>query len=119
MSKKTSPEKIPPAPPIQEGTQPEPPGKTVFVCGSKFSKAFSLQAAQDFRAGRVKGAGQIVLPDGQIIKAGPTYETTTSPGLMEMLKAGVLQASIFGKLSKGGGKVCPEQKDLSTIPQPQ
>ena len=105
MSKKpTQSGKVPPItpdPPTPEIAQPEPPGKTVFVCGSKFSKAFTIQAAQDFRAGRVEGAGQIVLPDGQIIQAGPTYETTMSPALIQMVKDGILQASNFGKL-KGG-----------------
>jgi hypothetical protein len=85
----------------------EPAGKIVFVCGSKFSKPFAHQAAEDFQAGKVKDAGQIVLPDGQIISAGPTYETTTSPSLIQMIKDGVLQASNFGKLK--GGKLCQQK----------
>lgn len=85
----------------------EPPGKTIFVCASKFSKAFSVHAALAFKKGLVENAGQIVLPDGQIITAGPTYETTTSPGLLELIRAGALQASIFGKL-KGGKRTCGE-----------
>lgn len=88
---------------------PEPPGKTVFVCCSKFSTAFARRAAQDFQAGKVEKAGQIVLPDGQIIDAGPTYETTMSPALIQMVKDGILQASNFGKL-KGGKKSCPAHK---------
>lgn len=88
----------------------EPPGKVIFVCGSKFSKSFVHQAAKDFQAGRVEEAGQIVLPDGQIIQAGPTYETTMSPSLIQMIKDGILQASNFGKLK--GGKPCPVQKAL-------
>jgi hypothetical protein len=99
--------------------KPEPAGRTVYVCGSKFSKSFTGRAAEDFRAGKVNEAGQIVLPDGQIIRAGPTYETMTSPALLQLIKDGTLQASIFGKLAKRGGKTCPEQKDTSTIPQPQ
>lgn len=91
------------------GENPEPAGKTVFVCCSKFSKAFSGAACMAFKKGLVKGAGQIVLPDGQIITAGPTYETHISPDLIEMIKAGVLQASIFGKMN-GGKKVCPVPK---------
>jgi hypothetical protein len=87
----------------------EPPGKIVFVSCSKFSKQFALRAAQDFQAGKVEKAGQIVLPDGQIIDAGPTYETTTSPSLIQMVKDGILQASNFGKL-KGGKKPCPAHK---------
>ena len=75
-------------------------GRTVFVSGSKFSKPFMLQAAQDFQAGKVKGAAQIRLPDGQTITAGPTYETTMSPELMQLIKAGVLQASTFGKMAR-------------------
>lgn len=89
--------------------EPEPPGKVIFVCGSKFSKQFALRAAEDFQAKRVDGAGQIVLPDGQIISAGPTYETTMSPSLIQMIKDGILQASNFGKL-KGGKKPCPAHK---------
>ena len=103
---------------------PEPPGKTVFVCGSKFSKQFALRAAADFRSGEINAdhtvailpdgreikAGQIVLPDGQIIDAGPTYETTMGPSLIQMIKDGVLQASNFGKLK--GGKPCPAQKAI-------
>lgn len=103
---------------------PDPPGKVVFVCGSKFSKSFALRAAADFRSGEINTdhtaavlpdgreikAGQIVLPDGQIINAGPTYETTMSPSLIQMIKNGVLQASNFGKLK--GGKSCPAQKAL-------
>ena len=75
-------------------------GRAVFVSGSKFSKPFMLQASQDFRAGKVKGAAQIRLPDGQTITAGPTYETRMSPELMQLIKAGVLQASTFGKSAK-------------------
>lgn len=89
--------------------EPDPPGKVIFVCGSKFSKQFALRAAEDFQAKRVDGAGQIVLPDGQIISAGPTYETTMSPSLIQMVKDGILQASNFGKL-KGGKKPCPAHK---------
>ena len=89
--------------------EPDPPGKVIFVCGSKFSKQFALRAAEDFQAKRVDGAGQIVLPDGQIIQAGPTYETTMSPALIQMVKDGILQASNFGKL-KGGKKPCPAHK---------
>jgi hypothetical protein len=85
-------------------TEPKPPGKIVFVCCSKFSTAFARRAAQDFQAGKVEKAGQIVLPDGQIIDAGPTYETTTSPSLIQMIKDGILFASNFGKLK--GGKSC-------------
>ena len=112
MSKKPSPEKIqptkimatiPPTPSIQEDPQPEPPGQTVFVCASKFSKAFSLQAAHDFKAGKVEKAGQILLPDGQIIAAGPTYETIMSSDLIQMVKSGVLQASTFGKTNRAKG----------------
>ena len=88
-------------------TESEPAGKIVFVCGSKFSKQFALRAAEDFQAKRVDGAGQIVLPDGQIIQAGPTYETTTSPSLIQMVKDGILQASNFGKLK--GGKLCQQK----------
>ncbi|MFA5410131.1 MAG: hypothetical protein WC343_15255 [Bacilli bacterium] len=91
-------------------TESEPAGKIVFVCGSKFSKQFALRAAEDFQAKRVDGAGQIVLPDGQIIQAGPTYETTTSPSLIQMVKDGILQASNFGKLK--GGKLCQAQKAI-------
>ena len=87
----------------------EPAGKIVFVSCSKFSKQFARRAAQDFQAGKVEKAGQIVLPDGQIIDAGPTYETTTSPALIQMIKDGVLQASNFGKL-KGGKKPCQAHK---------
>jgi hypothetical protein len=94
----------------------EPPGKTVFVCASKFSKAFTAHAALAFKKGLVKSASQIVLPDGQVITAGPTYETTMSTDLIELIKAGVLQASAFGKLK--GGKTCLERKDTSTIPPP-
>jgi hypothetical protein len=75
----------------------EPPGKTVFVCGSKFSKGFALRAAEDFKKGLVRASGQVILPDGQVIKAGPAYETTMSLGLMQMIRDSVLQASIFGK----------------------
>lgn len=89
--------------------EPDPPGKVIFVCGSKFSKSFVHQAAKDFQARRVEEAGQIVLPDGQIIQAGPTYETTMSPALIQMVKDGILQASNFGKL-KGGKKPCPAHK---------
>jgi hypothetical protein len=99
----------------------EPPGKVIFVCGSKFSKQFALRAAADFRSGEINAdhtvailpdgreikAGQIVLPDGQIIDAGPTYETITSPALIQMIKDGVLQASKFGKLK--GGKSCQQK----------
>ena len=102
-------------------TVPESPGKTVFVCGSKFSKSFALRAAADFRSGEINAdhtaailpdgreirAGQIVLPDGQIIQAGPTYETTMSPALIQMVKDGILQASNFGKLK--GGKLCQQK----------
>ena len=87
--------------------EPEPPGKVIFVCGSKFSKSFVHRAAMDFQARRVEEAGQIVLPDGQIIQAGPTYETTMSPALIQMIKDGVLQASNFGKLK--GGKLCQQK----------
>ncbi|MDD2317688.1 MAG: hypothetical protein PHD57_10105 [Desulfobacterales bacterium] len=99
----------------------EPPGKVIFVCGSKFSKSFVHQAAKDFQSGEISadhtvailpdgreiGAGQIVLPDGQIISAGPTYETTMSPALIQMVKDGILQASNFGKLK--GGKLCQQK----------
>jgi hypothetical protein len=81
-----------------EAVQHRPPGKTVFVWASKFSKAFTFQAAQAFKKGLVKGPGQIVLPDGQVITAGPTYETTMNSDLVQMIRAGVLQASAFGKL---------------------
>jgi hypothetical protein len=77
-----------------------PVGRTVFVCASKFSKSFSLKAAEDFQAGKVKGSGEILLPDGKTIKAGPTYETTMSAELLQMIMSGVLQASVFGKLCK-------------------
>ena len=87
--------------------EPEPPGKVIFVCGSKFSKSFVHQAAKDFQAGKVEKAGQIVLPDGQIITAGPTYETTMSSALIQMVKDGILQASNFGKLK--GGKLCQQK----------
>lgn len=101
--------------------EPDPPGKVIFVCGSKFSKQFALRAAADFRSGEINAdhtaailpdgreirAGQIVLPDGQIIQAGPTYETTMSPALIQMIKDGVLQASNFGKLK--GGKLCQQK----------
>jgi hypothetical protein len=46
----------------------------------------------------VEKAGQILLPDGQIIAAGPTYETIMSSDLIQMVKSGVLQASTFGKM---------------------
>ncbi|MGB5101040.1 MAG: hypothetical protein WBN94_10650, partial [Methanothrix sp.] len=69
---------------------------------SKFSKPFMAQAAQDFRAGKVKAAMQMQLPDGQIITAGPTYGTRMSPEMLQMIKSGVLQASNFGKLAKKG-----------------
>jgi hypothetical protein len=100
---------------------PEPPGKVVFVCGSKFSKQFALRAAADFRSGEINAdhtvailpdgreikAGQVVLPDGQIISAGPTYETTISPSLIQMISKGILYASNFGKLK--GGKLCQQK----------
>ena len=85
----------------------EPPTGTVFVCASKFSKTFSMHAALAFKKGLVKDAGQIVLPDGQMITAGPTYETATSPDLIGLIRAGVLQVSVFGKL-KGGKNTCGE-----------
>lgn len=103
MSKKsTQPEgtKVEPHQSTQGVT--EPAGRTVFVCCSKFSKPFMAQAAQDFRAGKVKAAMQMQLPDGQIITAGPTYETRMSPEMLQMIKSGVLQASNFGKLAKRG-----------------
>lgn len=78
----------------------KPPERAIYVSGSKFSKAFMQQAAQDLRTGRVKDVGQIILPDGQVIQAGPTYETCLSPGLLQMIKNGILQASTFGKLAK-------------------
>ena len=78
----------------------EPPGRVVYVTGSKFSKTFTAQAAQDYQSQKVKEAMQIVLPDGQIITAGPTYETNMSPDLMQLIKRGVVQASNFGKLAK-------------------
>jgi hypothetical protein len=83
-------------PPLVEET----PGRVVYVTGSKFSKSFVAQAAQDYQAGKVKGAMQIMLPDGQIITAGPTYESHMGPTLMQMIKRGVVQASNFGKLAK-------------------
>ena len=75
-------------------------GRAIYVCGSKFSRPFMLQAAQDFQAGKVKGAAQIRLPDGQTITAGPNYETRMGPELMQLIKKGVLQASTFGKFAK-------------------
>jgi hypothetical protein len=78
----------------------ETPGRVVYVTGSKFSKPFMAQAAQDYQAGKVKEAMQIMLPDGQTITAGPTYESHMSLALMQMIKKGVLQASNFGKLAK-------------------
>jgi hypothetical protein len=83
-----------------ESSVVESPLKTVFVSCSKFSKAFSTHAALAFKKGLVKSAGQIVLPDGQVIKAGPTYETTMSPDLLQMIREGAIQASIFGKLKE-------------------
>lgn len=95
------------------------PGRVVFVCASKFSKAFSSQAAKDFQSGKVQNAGQILLPDGQIITAGPTYETTMSSELLQMVKDGALQASTFGKLLSRRGKPCQQPRDMSTMLQLQ
>lgn len=78
----------------------KPPERSVYVSGSKFSRPFMQRAALDFKAGKVKGAGQIMLPDGQVIQAGPTYETTLSPGLLQMIRQGILQASSFGRLRR-------------------
>lgn len=72
------------------------PERDVYVSGSKFSKAFMQRAALDFQAGRVKDVGQIILPDGLAIKAGPAYRTTMSQELQQLIKAGILQASNFG-----------------------
>ena len=102
--------------PDQDDAKPEvakaanPPGRTLYVCASKFSKPFMTRAAQDFQAGKVQAAMQIILPDGQTIAAGPTYETSESPDLIKMIKTGIISASIFGKLQRKGGKSCPVPK---------
>lgn len=83
----------------RKSKHPEKPSeRTVYVCGSKFSKSFLRQAALDYQKGVVGSAGQIMLPDGQVIQAGPTYETKLSPQLLQMIKRGILQASSFGRL---------------------
>ena len=87
---------------VEKTKPPESPGRVVYVSGSKFSHPFRVQAAKDFQAGLVKDAMQIQLPDGQIITAGPTYETHISADLLQLIKIGVLQASNFGKLAKRG-----------------
>jgi hypothetical protein len=87
----------------EEKISSEPPGRIVYVSGSKFSHPFRTQAARDFQAGKVKEAMQIQLPDGQIITSGPTYETHMCEALLKMIKGGIVQASNFGKLAKRRG----------------
>jgi len=75
-----------------EPLEPEEVGIKIYVFMPKHSKSTRKLAAMQFKEGKVKEAGTILLPDGQTIQAGATVKTEMRPELNAMLRDGVFLA---------------------------
>jgi hypothetical protein len=81
--------------------EPEERDIPIYIFAPKHSKSFRKLATKQFSEGKVKNKGSVLLPDGQIIRAGATIKTLMKPGLRRMLIDGVFLA---GKAPRKEGK---------------
>ena len=92
--------------PITETTEeiklePEEIGVMVYIYAPKHCKSFRKLAAKHLAEGKVSEGAALLLPDGQVIRAGATVKTAMRPELKRMLVDGVFLA---GKAPRKEGK---------------
>ena len=72
--------------------EPEEKDIPIYIYAPKHCKSFRKLAAKHLAEGKVSVGAAILLPDGQVIRAGATVKTAMKPELKRMLIDGVFLA---------------------------
>jgi len=69
-------------------------GTNVIVVLPKFSRALSSMQREQFKSGKVKKFGQIVLEDGKILDINESYVLPLTFEIKKLLKSGILMGGM-------------------------